>query len=300
MENSQPSETKEKNNLPAGLLEDLQEWWNDHFDRPFSEVASALPTQLNEFGYDPFGFQPQVVKYALYVTSWLYKYYFRVELQGAANIPEGRVMMISNHSGQLPIDGVMIATGVLLEGNPPRAVRSMVERWAQVLPFVNVFFNRVGQILGTPENARALLEMDEALLVFPEGTRGINKLWWDRYKLQDFGLGFMRLALETRSPIVPIAVVGAEEQIPTFYNLKKIAGLLKMPALPVTPFHPWLPGLGMMPLPTKYRIWIGQPMEFDGDPEDEDSVIQRKVNAVKQQIQEMLTYGVKTRKSVFF
>lgn len=268
-------------------------------DETFREQIAALPTRLNEFGFDEFGFSPEWVKKALLPAALIYRYYFRVELFGVENLPEGRVLLISNHSGQIPIDGVMIGVGVFLEGNPPRILRSMVERWVPTLPFVSTFFARVGQVLGAPENARALLERDEALLVFPEGARGINKLWWDRYQLAPFGLGFMRLALETRTPIVPVAVVGAEEQLPSLGNLRPLARLLGMPAVPLLP-QLLVPFAGWLPLPTKYRIHFGEPMYFSGDANDEDVVIEEKVEEVRKRIQFMLTYGLKTRRHVFW
>jgi murein DD-endopeptidase MepM/ murein hydrolase activator NlpD len=132
----------------------------------------------------------------------------------------------------------------------------MVEKWMPTLPFVSVFFARLGQVVGTPENCRKLLSSGEAILVLPEGVRGLNKLWRERYQLADFGLGFMRLALETDTPIVPLAVVGAEEQAPALLNLKPVARLLHMPAMPITPT------LLPFPLPTRYHLRFGEPLHF--------------------------------------
>lgn len=281
------------------MVEKLAEIWNVSLDEKFKREMDALPTKLNEFGYDDFGFSPEWAKWALLVTSWFYRYYFRVETHGIEHLPEGRVLIIANHAGQIPLDGVMIAAAGVLEGDPPRAYRSMVERWASTLPFFSTFFTRVGQILGTPDNARALLEREEALLVFPEGVRGINKLWWERYQLQQFGLGFMRLALETKTPIVPVAVIGSEEQAPSLGNLKPLAKLLKMPAVPLLP-QLLVPILGWAPLPTKYRLYFGEPIYFEGDANDEDNVISEKVEEVRRHMQEMITFGLKNRRAVFW
>ncbi len=281
------------------IREKLLEVWNTPMDEKFRDQLAALPTKLNEFGFDEFGFSPDWTKWALYFTVWLHKYYFRVESYGIEKIPEGRVLLIANHSGQIPLDGVMIGTSVIMEGQPPRALRSMVERWASTLPVVSTFFTRVGQILGTPENARALLERDEALLVFPEGVKGINKLFWQRYQLAKFGTGFMRLALQTNTPIVPVAVIGAEEQLPSVANFKGLASLFKMPAVPILP-QLLVPILGWLPLPTKYRIYFGDPLVFEGDANDEDVVVEEKVNTVRRALQEMITYGLKNRKHVFW
>lgn len=251
----------------------------------------------NEVGVDPFGFDPQAARYAVAVAAFLHRFYFRTEVFGIENVPSGRALVIANHSGQLPIDGLAIGAALMLDAEPPRFPRSMVEKWSADLPFVSVLFPRVGQVVGSPENARRLLQNDETLLVFPEGARGISKTFEHRYQLVDFGLGFMRLALETGAPIVPVAVVGAEEQYPSIADIKPLAKLLGMPALPVLP--QLLFGM-VLPLPTKYRIYFGEPLHFSGDPDDEDGVIEEKVWVVKQTIQSMLNRGLKDRKSIFW
>jgi 1-acyl-sn-glycerol-3-phosphate acyltransferase len=192
------------------------------------------------------------------------------------------------------MDGAMIGVAMMMEAHPPRAIRSMVEKWVPSLPYISTLFARSGQIVGTPENCRRLLESGEAILVFPEGARGISKLWPQRYQLQEFGLGFMRLALETNTPVVPVAVIGAEEQAPALVNVKPIAKLLGFPAFPLTPTG--LP----FPLPTKYRLYFGDPLYFTGRPDDEDSELDKKVRTVKSAIQGMIQQGLKERKSVFW
>jgi len=246
---------------------------------------------------DPFGFDPAVARYAVVGARWLYRHWFRTEVFGLENVPDGRVLLISNHSGQVPLDGMAIACALLLDRTPPRFVRSMVEKWTATLPFVSEFFPRVGQIVGVPENCLRLLEMNEAILVFPEGSKGISKTFAHRYRLTDFGSGFMRLALQTRTPIVPVAVIGAEEQYISLTNLKPIARLLGMPALPVMP-QLLLPG-GFLPLPTRYRIHFGAPMTFQGDPDDEDAAIEERVAVVRGTVQSMVNRGLKERRSIF-
>ncbi len=247
-----------------------------------------------EFGVDPFGLSIDYALSAIGPFLWLYKHYFRCEVYGIEHVPKGRVLLVSNHGGQLPFDGAMIGTAMLTQADPPRIIRSMVEKWVPTLPFVSTFFARVGQIVGTPENCRRLLEHDEAILVFPEGVKAISKLWAERYQLQEFGLGFMRLALETDCPVLPIAVIGSEEQAPSFANIRPIANLLGMPAFPLTP-------LGLpIPLPTKYRIYFGEPMSFTGRPDDEDSELEKKVKVVRATMQTMVEQGLKERKAVFW
>lgn len=265
----------------------------------YDERIEALKRDTNEFGVDPFGVDPDFIRSVGLISSWLYRFYFRVKATGLEHMPEGRVLIISNHSGQIPFDGAMIATAMLLEGDPPRVPRTMVERWSPTIPYVSIMFSRTGQIVGMPENATRLLDLGHGILVFPEGAEGSNKLFSKAYQLQDFGLGFMRLALETDTPIVPVSVIGAEEQYPAVYNLKKLARLLGAPAIPVTPLMA-LPVVGMLPLPTKYRIHFGEPMHFDGDPDDDDSVIGEKVQLVRSTVQNMVNRGLRERENVFW
>jgi 1-acyl-sn-glycerol-3-phosphate acyltransferase len=271
----------------------LQRWTLSMAPENLSERLSEN-REANEYGVDPFGFSVDFTMSAAGPFLWMYKNYFRVETTGLENVPAGRVLLISNHSGQLPLDGAMIGASLLVEGKPPRAIRSMVEKWVPRLPFVSTFFARMGQIVGTPENCRRLLEGEEAILVFPEGVKGLSKLYAQRYQLAEFGLGFMRLALETKTPIVPIAVIGAEEQAPAMFDVKPLAKLFGMPAMPVTPYG--LP----FPLPTKYRIRFGAPLRFQGSADDDDAELEKKVRVVKAAIQGMLEKGLIERKSVFF
>ncbi len=264
----------------------------------FHDRLARVPMRLGASGVDPFGFDPEVAKYALIVAAFLHRVWFRAEVVGVDNVPRGRVLLISNHSGQVPLDGMVIGASMFLDAEPPRFIRSMVEKWTQTLPFVGTFFARCGQVVGVPENARALLSNEEILLVFPEGSRGISKPIQNRYQLTDFGLGFMRLALETGTPIVPVAVVGAEEQFINFGNVDSLAKLFRMPTFPMIP-QVLLPG-GQLPLPVKYRVYFGEPLLFEGDPDDDDAVIEEKVWMVKATIQSMINRGLKERKGLFW
>lgn len=266
--------------------------------RDFEDRLKRVPLPISENGVDPFGLDPEWAKYAVGIAAFFHRFYFRSEVHGIENVPQGRVLLVANHSGQIPIDAMLLGAAMFLDAEPPRIARSMVEKWSQTLPFISTMFSRVGQVVGVPENARHLLELGEALLVFPEGARGISKSFADRYKLTEFGLGFMRLALETDTPIVPIAVVGGEEQYISFGNLERVAKALGMPSFPIMP-QMLLPG-GQMPLPTKYRIYFGEPLQFDGDPDDDDAVIEEKVARVKGKIQSMLNRGLKERKTIFW
>jgi 1-acyl-sn-glycerol-3-phosphate acyltransferase len=285
---------QESNGLGGRVRGLFRNWTRQIGGTPWEDKLSRVAVNENEFGVDPFGLDLEFAKAAIAPVMWLYRNYFRVSAHGLSNVPQGRVLLIANHSGQLPFDAMMIGTSMLIEGEPPRLARAMIEKWVPTLPFFSTFFARMGQVVGTPENCRRLLAQEEAILVFPEGAKGISKLYKDAYKLQEFGNGFMRLALETRTPIVPVAVVGAEEQAPAFADLKGAARLLGMPALPVT-----LTGVPL-PLPTKYHLYFGEPMEFSGSADEEDAEVEKKVRQVKATIQAMLNEGLRDRKHIFW
>ncbi|HEU4729855.1 MAG TPA: lysophospholipid acyltransferase family protein [Kofleriaceae bacterium] len=269
-------------------------------DVPEDDLAArteALVVRGNEFGYDEFGLSRQSLRGALRVARWLYRHYFRATAFGVEHIPAaGRVLFVANHSGQLPFDGLVIGAACFLEPPQPRLVRSMVEYFVPTVPFASYLFARWGQITGTPENCRRLLAAEEAVLVFPEGARGISKSFAKRYQLAEFGTGFMRLALEMQAPIVPIAVIGAEEQAPAI-NVKPLARLLGAPSFPVVPYPPFFP---LVPLPVKYRLYFGEPMRMTGDPDDDDDVLADRARIVKSRIQSMIHQGLRERAHVFW
>lgn len=283
-------------------LEDLvDDLFLDAIDPDLWERIGNIEAGQNEFGYDPFGFQPEYLKYVIPVAAFLYRTYHRTEVFGIDRIPDsGRVMLVANHTGQIPMDGLLIAAGCLLDRDKPRMARSMIERWAPTIPFVSYFLARCGQVVGTRENCRILLRRNGCILVFPEGAEGITKTYDRAYELEEFGLGFMRLALETDTPIVPVGVVGGEEQLPSIWDVETLARLFNMPAFPVTPTWPLLGPAGGIPLPVKYRIYFGEPMTFDGAPDDEDRTIQSKVDRVKHEMRRMIDRGLRERKGVFF
>ena len=276
----------------------VDDWMSSLLDEEFNARLARVPVRLGSAGVDPFGLDPEWTKYTLAAVAALHRKYFRTEVFGAANVPPGRVLLVANHSGQLPIDGAIVGATLFMDVEPPRFMRAMVEKWTQTLPFVAAYFPRVGQVVGVPENAERLLEQDEALLVFPEGVRGISKPFSRRYQLEEFGLGFMRLAMATNTPIVPVAIIGAEEQYVSLGNLETLARVLRMPSLPLIP-QMLIPG-GQLPLPTRYRVYFGEPMRFTGDPDDDDIVVGDKAAVVRSAIQSMLSRGLRERKSVFF
>lgn len=262
-------------------------------------IDEAQP-ELNSAGFDDFGLDPQTLKAALAATRWIYTDYFRVNAQGLENLPSGRVLLISNHGGQIPIDGLLIGMSLLLEAKPARVVRGMIERWVPGVPFVSSFFARVGQTVGDVRNCKELLENEQAVLVFPEGVRGSGKTIFKKYQLQRFGTGFIRLALETQTPIVPVAVVGCEEAYPSLLNFKPLARLLGAPYIPVTPLFPFLGPIGALPLPTRVSIRFGDAIRPEGDADAPESEIEKQAEVIKSRIQSMLDERVIERGNHWF
>ncbi|MBI5609854.1 MAG: acyltransferase family protein [Deltaproteobacteria bacterium] len=270
---------------------------DDELERRITHLLGSK--NLSPHGTDAFGFAPGEVRSVVPYLEFLYRVWFRAEVHDIQRVPEGRCLLIANHSGQLPFDGVVIGTSLLLDRDPPRMARSMVEKFATSLPFFGTFCNRMGQVTGLPDNCRRLLENEEAVLVFPEGARGISKPYSHRYRMTAFGHGFMRLALESHVPIVPIAVVGAEEQTINLVNLAPLAKLLNMPSAPLTPLMPLIGPAAMLPAPVKYHVYFGEPMEFSGDANDDDAVVAGKVAKVRAAIQAMMDKGLAERRGIF-
>jgi 1-acyl-sn-glycerol-3-phosphate acyltransferase len=268
-------------------------------EQRISERLARIPNRLNEFGFDPYGLSPEWVRRMAIPAVWLYERYFRCVTYDIDRVPAGRVLVIANHAGQLPFDGAMLATALLLEAEPPRLARGMGEYWIPQIPGFSVLAARGGTLVGTPENCSMMLRNGECVVAFPEGVRGMNKLYRDRYKLQRFGLGFMRLALETDTPIVPVGIVGSEEQQPGLANWSSLARVLGIPAFPLTPTFPWLGPLGLVPLPVRYHMLFGEPMHFEGDPDEDDAAIERRVAQVRESIQALLQRGLSERRGVF-
>jgi 1-acyl-sn-glycerol-3-phosphate acyltransferase len=267
------------------------------------EIESRLariPTQLNEYGFDPFGYEPEFGRPLLFTLALLYRHWLRVETRGIERVPDGRVLLIGNHAGNtFAYDGAMLAGAMFFDHEPPRIVRGMAEYYLPRIPFFNVFMQRFGSVVGTPGNCAQLLEREEAIMVFPEGERGFMKPYTQRYKLQRFGLGFMRLALETRTPIVPVGIVGSEEQSPAIARVGWLGRLIGAPALPITLTFPLLGPLAIVPLPVKFRIHFGEPMRFEGDANEDDASIEKKVEVVKAAIADGIREGLAARKGWF-
>jgi 1-acyl-sn-glycerol-3-phosphate acyltransferase len=262
-------------------------------DRARRALASIAHLVEGESPYDRFGFSPDVARRALPWFHALYKYYFRVESHGHEHLPEsGRAVLAANHAGLLPFDGAMSILDILLHTDPPRLARAIVDRWAGELPFVNVFYARVGQVIGTRENFADLLDDDQLVLVFPEGIDGIRKTVTHRYRLQSFHVGFVEQALRAGAPIVPMAIVGSDDQTPILYDLKPLAKALGLPVAPITPTFPWLGPLGLLPYPVRYKIVYGEPLayheRFGAEGADDARLVQYLARQVRRAVQQLI------------
>jgi len=252
--------------------------------------------------YDEFGTSPRVARRALAFFKLLYKYWFRVESSGHAVIPEKEgAILAANHGGLLPFDASMVVADGILAGQPPRLVRTVVDRWAGSLPFVNVFYARVGQVIGSRENVRELLDAKQLVLIFPEGMAGIRKRAADRYVLQSFHLGFVEESLRHRVPIIPVAIVGADDQAPLLYDAQPLAKLLGLPFFPITPTFPLLGPIGLLPYPVRYEIAYGEPFrfheEFPAETADDPHAVRYLAEQVRRRIQEMVDQRVMARRA---
>jgi 1-acyl-sn-glycerol-3-phosphate acyltransferase len=257
--------------------------------------VDRLNLNLNSAGFDRWGLHPDTLRKLAPILNWVYRKYFRVEAIGLEALPVGRTLFVGNHGGQIPLDAMMAGMALFMEAEPPRIARAMVERWVPTVPFVSSLFTRIGAMIGDPANCRELLEHDQSVMVFPEGVRGSGKLFKDRYQLQRFGTGFMRLAIESKAPIVPVAIIGTEETYPSVHNFKSFANLIGAPYFPITPFFPLLGPLGLIPLPAKVTVRFGAPILFEGDPQESEEFIREKVAVVKDALQKEIQMGLELR-----
>jgi 1-acyl-sn-glycerol-3-phosphate acyltransferase len=275
--------------------------------KTLSEAVERISERLRgEYPEDEWGFDEQFAEAVYPFFEFLYDVWWRVEAEGVRNVPShGRALLVSNHAGSLfPFDASMILGAIMKQHPLPRWARFMVLDWAFVLPFVSLFMRRVGGVPASPHNAARLLEQDELVMVFPEGVKGTGKPFSERYRLQRFGRGgFVELALRTRSPIVPVAVVGSEEIYPKLADAKPIARAIGAPFVPITPTFPWLGLLGLIPLPSKWRIEFCEPIDLSGYPPDaaQDRRLLFDVSEeVRETIQEKLYENLVKRGSAFF
>lgn len=259
-----------------------------------------------EYEVDDFGYDAELTDQVLMsLLRPLYEGYFRVEVKGIENLPdEGAALVVANHSGTLPLDGLMMQVAVHDNHPAGRTLRLLAADLVFMLPLVNELARKAGHTLACAEDAQRLLGRGEVVGVMPEGFKGLGKPFAERYKLQRFGRGgFVSTALRTGAPIVPCSIVGAEEIYPMLGNSRTLARLLGVPYFPVTPTFPWLGPLGAVPLPTKWTIQFGEPIPTDGyapEAADDPILMFNLTDQVRETIQHTLYKLLVQRRSVFF
>lgn len=258
------------------------------------EVAARvdrLEIPFNAQGVDPYGISKKYVARSLTMLTFLYRRYFRVSVFGVENVPpRGRAMLVGNHSGGVAVDGAMVNASMFWEMEPPRLVQGMAEKFINRVPFMSLWANRTGHLTGLPEHAERLLRDERLLLVFPEGARGTAKLYHERHSLVDFGTGFVRLAMKTRTPIVPFGFVGGGEAIPTIINSYALGALFGAPYVPITPY------IVAVPLPVALELRYGAPLFFEGTGSEDDEIVAGHVERVKSSIMRLMEEGIAHRK----
>jgi len=270
----------------------------------FAYRQQQLARRGPNYSVDEFGFDPEWTESLLPLFGVLYRDYWRIETTGIENVPAtGRAMLVANHAGVLPWDGTMIKTAVFLSHPQPRHVRALVASLFMGMPVLSWFLRRTGQTVGHPDDTRRLLERDQLVLVFPEGVRGTGKPYEDRYRLRRFGRGgFVSTAIRAGAPIIPVSVVGSEEIYPMIGDLGGVAKLFGLPYFPVTPFWPWLGPLGLVPLPSKWRIQFHPAIHVEENPPDsadDQNVVMALSDQVRDTIQQGVYDNLKLRRGVF-
>lgn len=301
------SATDEGPGLAAALGGVADRLLGGDWERKVASGLSFLRRRVTgEYEVDEFGYDAELTDQVLMsVLRPFFDTYFRVEVKGIENIPaEGGALVVSNHSGTLPIDGLMTQVAVHDHHPAGRHLRLLAADLVFMLPVVNEFARKAGHTLACTEDAEVLLERGEVVGVMPEGFKGLGKPFSERYKLQRFGRGgFVATALKTKVPIIPCSVVGAEEIYPMVGNSRTLARVLGFPYFPLTPTFPWLGPLGLVPLPTKWTIQFGEPILTDTYPPEaaeDPMLVFNLTDQVRETIQHTLYKLLVDRRSVFF
>jgi 1-acyl-sn-glycerol-3-phosphate acyltransferase len=271
-----------------------------------ASAAAAVIAVMREGSPDPNelpdgGFDPDFMDRAAPLLDFLWSKYFRVQLRGAEHIPAaGGALVVANHSGGLPYDGAMLIHAFFSKLPQRRPLRTLVANFAFRSSWMRPVICRIGGVRASMENALNLLARGDLVGVFPEGLRGVGKLFRERYRLAHFGRGgFVRLARTARVPIIPVAIVGAEEIHPVLGKVTRLAQPLGLPYIPITPTFPFLGPLGLLPVPTKWTIQVGEPITIPPAEEGKDDAIEI-AEAVRRRMDQMIADMLVHRRSVLF
>ncbi|TYK51182.1 lysophospholipid acyltransferase family protein [Actinomadura decatromicini] len=272
-------------------------------ERGIASGLAFLRRRLSgEYEVDEFGFDPEFNSTVLLpLARAFYEHWFRVDLEGVENVPDGGALLVANHSGTIPIDALMLS--VALHDHADRRVRLLGADLVYQIPLLGHLSRKAGHTLACQADAARLLAKGELVGVFPEGFKGVGKPFSERYRLQRFGRGgFVGTALRAGVPIVPCAIVGAEEIYPKIADLRPLARLLGLPYFPITPTFPLLGPAGLIPLPSKWLIRFGEPMtldEYDADTADDPMTLFDITDHVRENVQHMLDDAVLRRGPAF-
>ena len=249
---------------------------------------------------DPWGLDIKKTKILSKYLYQIYAHYFRVRFFADEDYSDKQFIAIGNHTGQLPFDALMVEMAFFLKNKNPVLLRGMIEKFLAGFPLLGKLSAQGGSVLGDRKNAEFLLKQKESLLVFPEGVRGISKSTSKHYQIQNFTRGFFRIALKHRTPILPIAIVGAEELYPYVMNVKPLAKFFNLPAFPITPTFPFLGPLGMLPLPSPIDIYVGKliPIPENISKNATDEEIDVYVEKIQKQIDQMMQKGLKNKRKM--
>lgn len=272
-----------------------------------TSAANGLSAQLGgRYVEDDFGYDHEFTEAVMPLVALLYDYWWRVDVIGIENVPsDGPGLLVSNHAGAgLPFDGAMIKTAILRDHPDHRHVRLLVLDWLMGLPWLSDLMKKTGQVLACTPNAMELLQRDELVAVFPEGIKGMAKPFSQRYNLQRFGRGgFVRVALKTGAPIIPVAVVGSEEIYPKIGNIPMVNKLIGAPFVPMTPLFPFLGLAGLIPLPSKWYIEFCEPIDVSQYPPeaaDDRSFVLELSEQIRATIQDRLRTNLAKRSTPFW
>ncbi len=278
----------------------------EELEQAVADLRDLLPAAEPDRSLDDWGRSEDMVSRLEPILNFYYRYWFRVEVEGIENVPsDSGALLVSNHSGALPPDAPMIMQAIRNEHESPRPLYMLGENWFKGYPGISMLVNKMGLVPAHRENAQRLLKDEGRLaIVFPEGQKGSRKVYWQRYRLRRFGRGgFVRTAIRAQVPIVPIAVIGAEEAMPIFAHLRTLQKLSGLIYFPITPSFPHF-GLAapLMYMPSKFKISFMEPIDmsqYPAETADDPAEIQNISERIRARIQLQLDDMIGERKSVW-
>lgn len=280
---------------------------NPELERALARLVAFIRKRITgEYEVDEFGLDPEFIENVIHpLVRVLYDKWFHVDVVGAAHLPEdGAALLVANHSGTIPLDGMMLSYAVHQNTDPQRFLRLLAADLVFGMPIVGDFARRTGGTLASSEDAARLLERGDLVGVFPEGFKGVGKGWSQRYRLQRFGRGgFVSTAIRAGVPIIPVSIVGAEEAYPMIGDITPIARAFGLPYFPVTPTFPLLGLLGVIPLPSRWIIDFGEPIathRLDVEQAEDPMEVFELTDQVRERIQSRLYALLRQRERTFF